>query len=99
MSPVRACAPVPLTGQSSATWPALRSARSAATLSSSVNVLASITTRRFFTGAIAPTVAASACGFGRLVMMTGTAAASALASLAISTPFLAARRRHAASMS
>ncbi len=63
-------------------------------LSSSVKVLASTITRlRFFAGAIAATVAASAAGFGRLVMIVGTAAASAAASGAISTPALASARR------
>ena len=65
-----AWAPVPLIGQSSMTWPALRSLASAAVLSSSVKVEASTMTRR---GTLAltmvSTVAASAFGLGRLVMM------------------------------
>ena len=58
--------PVPLTGQSSRTWPAFRIAASAAALSSSLNVEASITTRRGTLAlAMVATVAASARGFGQ----------------------------------
>ena len=76
--------PVPLTGQSSRTWPALRSIASAANLSSSLNVEASITTRR---GTLALTmatiVAASAADLGRLKMMVGAWRATS----ARNTPF------------
>ena len=79
--------PVPLTGQSSSTWPALRSARSALALSSILKVLASTITRGGTRAAtMAATVWSSADGLGRLVMMVGTAAARLFASLAISTP-------------
>ncbi len=54
-------------------WPALRSTFSAAILSSSANVEASITIRGFaFASAISATTACSAFGLGRLVMTTGT---------------------------
>jgi hypothetical protein len=63
-------------------------------------VEASTTIRRGSLAAlIALTVAISACGFGRLVMMVGTTAASAATSSAISTPALASSLRLAASMS
>ncbi len=76
-----ACEPVPLTGQSSITWPALRSARSALSLSSILKVLASTTTRgRTRAAAMAATVCSSAEGLGRLVMMVGTSRARFLAS-------------------
>ena len=95
-----ACAPVPLTGQSSMTWPALRNARSALTLSSMVKVLAStITSGRTRASTMAFTVASSAAGLGRLVMMVGTAAASVFMSGAISTPARAMARRRAGSTS
>ena len=52
-----------------------------------------------FAVAISLAVAISASGFGRLVMMMGAAAATALASRAISTPALANSLRLPASMS
>ena len=95
-----AWAPVPLIGQSSMTWPALRSLASAAVLSSSVKVEASTMTRR---GTLAltmvSTVAASAFGLGRLVMMVFALRATSPASLAISTPARAMARRRAGAMS
>src|SRR5580704_10972218 len=100
MSLTAACAPVPLTGQSSMTWPALRSARSARRLSSRRNVLVSTTILSGSSCAvIAATVASSACALGRLRISTGAAAASALASRAKSTPARAAARRRPGAMS
>ena len=97
---VLAWEPVPLTGQSSSTWPALRSARSALALSSILKVLASTITRGGTRAAtMAATVWSSADGLGRLVMMVGTAAARLFASLAISTPALAMARPRVGSMS
>src|SRR5215469_11454169 len=61
------------------TWPALRSARSALSLSSIANVLASMMTRgRTRALTMAATVASSATGLGRLVMTVSTAAASGI---------------------
>ncbi len=96
-SPVAACEPVPLTGQSSMVWPPPRRIFSAASLSSMVNVEHSTTIRRgAFAALISFAVAISASGLGRLVMMTGTAAATARVSLAISTPALASSLRRSA---
>src|SRR5215831_1777698 len=100
MSLTAAWAPVPLTGQSSMTWPALRNARSARCLSSSLNVPASTTILAgSLSRLIAATVASSACGLGRLRIITGAAAASVATSGAISTPARFAARLRAASMS
>ncbi len=88
-SPVRACEPVPLTGQSSMTWPAARRIFSAFSLSSMLKVEHSAMMRGgSFALAISFAVAISASGLGRLVMMMGAAAATALASRTISTPAL-----------
>jgi hypothetical protein len=65
-----------------------------------VKVLASMITRgRTRALMIAFTVASSAAGLGRLVMMVPTSRASVFASSAISTPARAMARRRAASMS
>ena len=69
-------------------------------LSSSVNVLASTTTRGLTLAAtIAATVSCSALGCGRLVMMTGALAATSRIPLAISTPARASARQAFGSMS
>ena len=82
------------------TWPAARSTFSAFSLSSIVKVEHSAMIRRgSFAPAISFAVAARASGFGRLVMMMGAAAATALALPTISTPALANSLRFAASMS
>ena len=100
MSLTRACDPVPLTGQSSATWPAACSLSAALSLSSSVKVPASITVRRGAPAAMIPsTVMSSAAGAGRLVMMVAASRATALASRRIVTPARAASRQRADSVS
>ena len=82
------------------TWPAARRIFSAFSLSSIVKVEHSAMMRGgSFAAAISFAVAISASGFGRLVMMIGAAAATALASRTISTPALANSLRLPASMS
>src|ERR1700682_4027332 len=82
-----ACAPVPLTGESSRTWPASARTFSAFALSSSAKVLISATTSFFpLTAAISPMTCWSAFGDGRLVIIAGTDCAIAVTFGAISTP-------------
>ena len=95
-----ACAPVPLTGQSSIVCPALANTFSAFSLSEIVKVLISTIVLGFSLAlAMAPATSISACGFGRLVMIVGTLAATSAALSAISTPAPRASRRRAAEMS
>ena len=99
-SPVRACCPVPESGQSSSVWPAAASASRAASLSGIVKVLASMITQPpAADAAISAATAASAAGLGSDRMMTGACSATAAAEPAVSTPSAAARSRASAETS
>ncbi len=93
MSLTAAWAPVPLTGQSSSTWPASRSASPARSLSSMAKVEVSTIVRAGTSAlVIAATVASSAPTFGSDRMIVGAAAASVATSGTTSTPARVAAR-------